>query len=107
MFTNAILPQPAASSACQAALGHTPNRSTAWLLVESEFIPDGIGEYRKGAHAGPDIRTRSENPSTSGLNTLQRVRNDIHHDVGPRAFIRGPIALLNPSPAHAASIVEG
>src|SRR5437773_9514343 len=107
MFTNAILPQPAASSACQAALGQTPHRSTAWLLVESEFIPDGIGEYCKRAHAGPNIRTRRENPSTSGLNTLQSVRNDINHDVGPRVFVRGSIALLYPSPAHATSIVEG
>src|SRR5436190_14735755 len=107
MFTNAILPQPAASSACQAALGQTPHRSTAWLLVESEFIPDGIGEYCNRAHAGPDIRTRRENPAPSGLNTLQSVRNDINHDVGPRVFVRGSIALLYPSPAHATSIVEG
>src|SRR5438093_3342752 len=83
------------------------HRSTGGLLVESEFVPDGIREYCKCAHPGPDIRTRRENTAPSGLNTLQSVCNDIDHDVGPRVFVRGSIALRYPSPAHATSIVEG
>src|SRR6266480_6634612 len=85
-----------------------PNRSTGGLLIESELVPDGIREYCKCAHPGPDSRARRENPAPSGLDTFQSVRNDINHDVGPRAFVRGSIAFLYPSPAHAAtSIVEG
>src|SRR5207245_11369249 len=82
-------------------------RSEWGLLLESECVPDGVRKNSKRAHPGPDIRTRRENAAPSGLNTLQSVGNDVDHDVGPRVFVRGPIARLYPSPAHATSIVEG
>src|SRR5438477_1186739 len=107
MWSRALLNAPPASSVSWAALGGRLHRSTGGLLVESEFVPDGIREYRKCTQPGPDIRTRREHTAPSGLNTLQRVRNDIDHDVGPRVFVRGSIALLHPRPAHATSIVEG
>src|SRR4029077_4258230 len=66
-----------------------------------------ICECRKRAHAWPDVRPRGQDPATSGLNALQRVRYAIDHDVGSSALVGSPVAFFDPRSADATAVVEG
>src|SRR5258706_252989 len=92
-------------SSCGPALrpgAHSASR----FLIQAELIADGIREHGERAHPGPDVSPRRQDSTTSGLNPLQGVRNDIYHDVGARWFVWGPIALLHPGAAHAGRVIE-
>src|SRR5213078_4669819 len=82
-------------------------RSAARFLIQSKLVPDRIREHGKCPHTCADIRARRQDAATRRLNFLEGVGNHVDHDVGPGAFLRGAIALLDPGATHPTSIIEG
>src|SRR5256885_2618041 len=80
--------------------------SALGFLVKPELVPDRISECRECPHVLPDLRSRRQHSAAGGLDTLERVRDRVHHDVRAGALIRRPVALLHPCAAHTAGIVE-
>lgn len=77
------------------------------FLIESEFVPDRIREYRKRAHAWAEFRTRRQHSTTRRLDPLQGLRDAVHHDIGPGPLVGSPIALFDPGAAHSTRVIEG